>query len=277
MIVYHESAFIPEEEAKISFLDRGFLMGDGLYATIQVFEGKALFLKNHLDRVKAQSLNLGIDLPTLNEKLIYDLIDNNGAHQGIYKLKIVVSGGTDQLMRLPRNRAGSLLIFLKPFTPPPYKPLTMALYPETVVSPHSSFKSLAHLTRYFVAEYAHERKCDDALTRSPEGYLLEASFANIFWVEDETLFTPDRHLPLHFGVSISEAFAMVSKAQFVRKKLEEIPETACLYRINTMSGIRPIEKIEAKVFRRDLSLEKHLFETFEKRKLESFQTLFHSL
>lgn len=271
MIVYFNGSFIAEQEAKISFLERGFLMGDGLYATIQVNQGKALFLKNHLDRLNAQCLNFGIDLAPLVEKTINELIEKNKAFTDIYKLKIVITGGSDHLMRLPRKRPGSLLIFLKPFTPLPFKALTMALYPEPIVTAHSSFKTLAHLSRYFVSQYAYEKETDDALTLSPEGYLLEASFANIFWIDKEILYTPDRHLPLHYGVSISEVFSMMPKAEHVRKRLEEIPETACFYRVNTMSGIRPIEKIEGKVFYRDLSLEKHLLEKFEEKKLEGIK------
>ena len=46
-IVYVNGEFLPEEEAKISIFDRGFLFADGVYEVSTVLEGKLVDNKAH--------------------------------------------------------------------------------------------------------------------------------------------------------------------------------------------------------------------------------------
>lgn len=55
-IVYLNGEFCPAENAKVSVLDRGFLLGDGVYEVIPVYAGKLFRLQHHLQRLDA-SLN----------------------------------------------------------------------------------------------------------------------------------------------------------------------------------------------------------------------------
>lgn len=50
--VYLNGQFIPKQEAKISILNRGFLLADGVYDCIPVFHGKPLHAQRHLDRLR---------------------------------------------------------------------------------------------------------------------------------------------------------------------------------------------------------------------------------
>jgi 4-amino-4-deoxychorismate lyase len=265
MIVYLNDQFIPESEAKISCQDRGFLMGDGVYATLKVENGHTLFLQTHISRLSAQCRLIGITPPTIDPSLIETLIEKNSAFNGVYKLKIVITGGQNPDMNLPHGRNGALFIFLKPFQIAPYKPLKMALYPHSIVSAHASFKSLAHLNRYFVAQHALEHGFDDGVTTTPEGILLEASFANLFWIHTNAFFTPAKELPLHFGVTIGEIAAMMEELHFVKMRLEDIPEGAFVYRANTMSSIRPVQSIDTRVFPRNLALEEMVHTRYARR------------
>lgn len=269
MFVYLDHAFISEEEAKISCFDRGFLLGDGVYATLKVENGSPLFLERHLERLSTQSRNFGIDPREISEEIIYELIDRNQAYEGIYKLKIVCTAGLNPDMALPKSRKGSLFIFMKPFQPLPYAPLNLILYPQTLITAHATFKSLAHLSRYVVAQYAKENGYDDALTTAEEGIVLEASFANLFWMYRGEFFTPDHELPLHFGVTISEITALMRalgiKTHFVKMQLQNIPQEAFLFRANTMSGIRPIISINGRNFGRNSALEEFLLKNYVER------------
>ncbi len=49
--VYLNGQFIPKGDAKISILDRGFLLADGVYDCIPAFHGKSLHAQHHLDRL----------------------------------------------------------------------------------------------------------------------------------------------------------------------------------------------------------------------------------
>ena len=51
-IVYVNGAYVPENEAKISIFDRGFLMGDSIYEVSAVIDGRLIDNKRHLARLE---------------------------------------------------------------------------------------------------------------------------------------------------------------------------------------------------------------------------------
>jgi branched-subunit amino acid aminotransferase/4-amino-4-deoxychorismate lyase len=257
--VYLDGEFISELEAKIPVTNRGFLFGDGVYATLQVNDGHPLFFETHLTSLKEHALSFGLKPLDVPLYIIHELIQKNKASKGVWKLKIILFAGEEPEMFLPARDAKHLLITLKPFEVPPYQPLKLAVFPKPVETAHTAFKSLAHLGRYFVMEHAKKTGLDDAVTTTEQGLLLEAAFGNLFWLESGTLFTPDPSLPLHFGVTIRKVIEFAKERgwniSFVKMRLEEVPQGAYLYRCNTMSGIRPIIKLGSREFPRENSLE----------------------
>ena len=49
-IVYLNGEYVPENEAKVSVLDRGFRWGDAVYDAVRTFEGRPFKLEEHVDR-----------------------------------------------------------------------------------------------------------------------------------------------------------------------------------------------------------------------------------
>ena len=47
-IVYVNGEYLPEEEAKVSVFDRGFLMADAVYEVCSVLDGKLLEFEGHI-------------------------------------------------------------------------------------------------------------------------------------------------------------------------------------------------------------------------------------
>lgn len=270
-IVYLDGEFVLEHEAKISVMDRGFLCGDGAYTTIQVREGQPLFLKAHLRRLQENCAHLKIAPPFIEEGAIEELIEKNRAQEGIWRLKILITGGEDPEMRLPERSFGHLVMALKPFVPLPMKPLRFTCFPIPFGLCHASFKSLAHLNRYYVMEYAHASQYDDAVTATESGILLEASFGNLLWVDEKTktAWTPSSTLPLHVGVTVSVLKEILRKDGYhideVKWTLKDVPEGIALFRVNTMSLIRPVACIDHRDFPLHPSLQAFLMEQYEER------------
>ena len=52
-IVYVNGEFLPEDEAKISVFDRGFLFADGVYEVSTILDGKLVDNGAHLNRPSA--------------------------------------------------------------------------------------------------------------------------------------------------------------------------------------------------------------------------------
>ncbi|MGB1220922.1 MAG: D-amino acid aminotransferase, partial [Alcanivoracaceae bacterium] len=50
-IAYLNGDYLPQDEARISPMDRGFLFGDGVYEVIPVYQGVPFRLEEHLQRL----------------------------------------------------------------------------------------------------------------------------------------------------------------------------------------------------------------------------------
>ncbi|NGX54275.1 MAG: Aminodeoxychorismate lyase [Chlamydiae bacterium] len=243
-IVCLDGKYLPEDQATIPINDRGFLFGDGLFTTILVRDGRPFFLKAHIKQLLRQCAELKITPPQIHEEAISTLIEKNQATSGSWRLKIVITAGNGPERALPSREFGHLLLTLTPYTPPPEKPLELAVYPHPIDHSHARIKSLAFLNRFTVMEYAHEQGADDAITQSADGVLLESAFGNLFWIYEGTIYTPDPALPLYFGVTLSEFLKQTElPVRYGRWKVDEIPEEGSLFRTNSLTLIRPIARI----------------------------------
>ena len=92
--VYLNGSFIPENEAKISIFDRGFLMSDGVYEVTSVIERKLIDFEGHFHRLERSLSELDMTTPLTKEVLLSihrRLIDKNSVNNGLIYLQITLS------------------------------------------------------------------------------------------------------------------------------------------------------------------------------------------
>jgi len=90
-IVYVNGAYQPEEEAKISVFDRGFLFGDAVYEVTAVLDGRLVDFDAHLARLDRSLKEIELPLPIPHEglrELHEALIAENKVGEGIVYLQI---------------------------------------------------------------------------------------------------------------------------------------------------------------------------------------------
>jgi D-alanine transaminase len=78
--------YLPENEAKISIFDRGFLMADGVYEVTSVLDGKLVDFDGHAVRLERSLTELGMKNPISKEDLL-------AVHRELVSLNDVVEGG----------------------------------------------------------------------------------------------------------------------------------------------------------------------------------------
>ncbi|MCG6858029.1 MAG: aminotransferase class IV, partial [Salaquimonas sp.] len=83
--VYVNGQYLPEEEAKISVFDRGFLFADAVYEVTSVIGGQLVDSEAHMERL-ARSLNeLRMDMPlgaSEIEAIERELVERNALDEG---------------------------------------------------------------------------------------------------------------------------------------------------------------------------------------------------
>ena len=84
--VYLNGEYLPENEAKVSIFDRGFLMADGVYEVTSVLDGKLVDFDGHAVRLERSLTELDIKNPISKEDLL-------AVHRELVSLNDVVEGG----------------------------------------------------------------------------------------------------------------------------------------------------------------------------------------
>ncbi|WP_319410675.1 D-amino-acid transaminase [uncultured Cohaesibacter sp.] len=112
-IVYVNGEFLPEEDAKISIFDRGFLFADGVYEVSTILDGKLVDNAAHLARLQRSLGELAIPAPCSMEeieRIQHELIQRNAISAGSIYLQ-VTRGAEDRNFLWSEDLKPSLIMF----------------------------------------------------------------------------------------------------------------------------------------------------------------------
>lgn len=70
LYVYMDGEFVPENEAKVSIFDHGFLYGDGVFEGIRAYNGRVFRLKEHIDRLYDSAKAIDLEIPITKEEFM---------------------------------------------------------------------------------------------------------------------------------------------------------------------------------------------------------------
>lgn len=112
-IVYVNGDYLPEEEAKVSVFDRGFLFADGVYEVTSVLDGKLIDFAGHAKRLERSLSELDMDSPVTEEELLEihrQLVARNELVDGLIYLQ-VTRGAADRDFVYPTGARPTLVLF----------------------------------------------------------------------------------------------------------------------------------------------------------------------
>ena len=101
--VYLNGEYMPEEDAKVSVFDRGFLFADAVYEVTSVLESKLLDFDGHMQRLKRSLSELEIPYEVDTDKLLAvqrELVRLNEIDEGVVYLQIS-RGAADRGFKFP--------------------------------------------------------------------------------------------------------------------------------------------------------------------------------
>lgn len=210
-IAYAHGEFRAWNQVQISPLDRGFLFGEGLYATIAVMDAAPLFCTQHLDRLNAACQQLGFPLGTENwQDIVYKIIEHNKLeHAGI---SLIVTRGVDKTRHhLPTAQKPTLIAFAYPWKPSAKKrPITVDLQPDPRSAAYAHLKMNSLLPNVQASQQAYRAGFDKVIFHR-DGIVVEAAQANLFWVRAGELYTPSHELPMVCGITRRMVFDIAAE------------------------------------------------------------------
>jgi aminodeoxychorismate lyase len=194
MIVYFNGRFVGREEATVSIFDRGFLYGDGLFESIRIYGGNPFLWAEHMDRFEKGAGCLGIRAPLTREEMrrvARELSRRTRVEDAI--LRITLSRGPGRRGYSPAGADHpTLALSLHEIGTPKQRGLEVIF--ANVRAPSQGrlgfCKHSNRLAEILGRAEADEAGADEALLLNSEGKVVEASSANLFWREGNSLATP---------------------------------------------------------------------------------------
>jgi|GEM_PF-99646 len=254
-MIYFNGEFIPLTQLKIEPSDRGFLLSDGLFETMRVYEGEVFCLEEHYTRLQKGADTLKIPLPLklkeLNDILSKLLQENNLTNKNA-TLRITLTRGAGPRGLLPPSEPKStIMITAAPLSPAEHLSLKLHICTKTrrnEKSPLSNLKSLGYLDNILAKMEASEHKADDAIMLNTKDKVACTSAGNIFIVTHyNTVITPrieDGILP-----GITREFVIEhckkNKIPLIEKELtiENILDAKEIFITNSVLEIQPVAMV----------------------------------
>lgn len=89
--IYVNGSFVPENEARISVFDRGFLFADAVYEVSAVIGGRLIDNDTHLRRLERSLGEIAIPMPIPKDRIVeiqHELIRRNTLREGVVYLQV---------------------------------------------------------------------------------------------------------------------------------------------------------------------------------------------
>ena len=261
-VCYVNGRLVPESAGAVSALDRGLLLGDGLFETMRVVAGRILQWRRHWERLDAGAQVIGLALPWTTDVLelaVEDALRANRLREATVRLT-VTRGFSPAARGLPPppDARPTLLIRAAPFTPYPehlyrdgMRVIVSRRTRRNEHSPLSRVKSLCYLDNVIAREEAAAHGADEALLLNTQGNAACATTANLFTVRAGRLHTPplaDGALPGTVRALVIADLAPQIHRPVAATRLSETDLHAAdeLFLTNALMGIMPVCAVDGR-------------------------------
>jgi branched-chain amino acid aminotransferase len=195
MRVWQNGRIVVPEEAHVSMADRGLLLGDGLFETMAVHNGRVFDLDAHLERLASGLGVLGfveaVDLAKLRAG-IARYIAAEDASCAVLRVTVTRGAGPRGLAP-PEAPRPEIFMTLSPMPAVRKTPVSLHIATETRRNEHSvlsRIKALPYLDNVLALSEARAQGADDALLLNTSGTIACATAANVFVIREGRLETP---------------------------------------------------------------------------------------
>ena len=191
MTAWVDGRLVALADAKISVLDHGLVVGDGVFETLRVYRGVPFAWTRHLARLRTSAEGLGLQVP--------DVTELRGAAEAVLRaneltearLRITVTGGVAPPGSGRGDGPPSAFVLAFPIeAAAPSVDVVIAPWTRNENGALAGLKTISYAANVRALAYARDKGAGEAIFANTKGNLCEATGSNVFLVRDGTLITP---------------------------------------------------------------------------------------
>jgi branched-chain amino acid aminotransferase len=211
LTIYLDGEYLPEDRARISVFDHGFLYGDGVFEGIRAYNGRVFRLREHVERLFQSAHAIMLEVPVTPEELgeiVLETCRRNQVANGY--IRVVVSRGVGDLGIDPGKckRGATVVVISANLTMYPrshyeegMSVITTATRRNSPAALDPGIKSLNYLNNILAKIEVNRAGAGEGIMLNLDGYVAEATGDNIFIVQRGVLYTPPAYIGILEGIT----------------------------------------------------------------------------
>ncbi|WP_323768535.1 aminotransferase class IV [Marinovum sp.] len=200
ILIYVNGELKPKAEAVVSVYDAGFMLGDGMWEGMRLYDGKWAFFDEHMDRLfnslKSVSIDLGIGPDDILE-ILDKTAEANGMTTDAHCRLMITRGRKAKPFQHPGlSRWGATIVAIiehsKPVETLQSKGIRLATVPQVrglPMSQDAKFNSHSKLNCVIACIQAEQAGADEGLMLDPHGFVNTTNACNFFIVRRGEVWT----------------------------------------------------------------------------------------
>jgi len=196
-LIYLNGQIVPKDQAKVSVYDSGFMLGDGIWEGLRLYNGTWAFLDAHLDRLfeaaKAIDLDIGLD----RDGVISALLETQKANDMVTDVhaRLMVTRGvkTRPFQHPSLSESGPTVVIIMEHSRPSIpRPISLATVPHIRGLPMTQdpkLNSHSKLNCILACIAAEKAGADEALMLDVNGFVNTTNACNFFIVRKGAVWT----------------------------------------------------------------------------------------
>jgi branched-chain amino acid aminotransferase len=197
ILIHVDGVLKPKAEAMVSVYDSGFMMGDGVWEGLRLYNGRWAFLDDHLDRLFEAAKAIDLDLGRTREEIVQALEDTrraNGMETDAHARLMVTRGRKTRPFQHPGfSRFGPTFVIIMEHSRPKIpRPIRLATVPHLRGLPMTQdpkLNSHSKLNCILACIAAEKAGADEALMLDIHGFVNTTNACNFFIVRKGEVWT----------------------------------------------------------------------------------------
>ena len=197
ILIYVDGQIVPKAQAMVSVYDSGFMLGDGVWEGLRLYDGKWAFLDEHLDRLFEAAKAIDLDIG-MNHAGVVQALDEtrqaNGMTTDTHARLMVTRGIKTRPFQHPSlSRQGPTFVIIMEHSKPSIpRPITLATVPHQRGLPMTQdpkLNSHSKLNCILACIAAQKAGADEALMLDVHGFVNTTNACNFFIVKKGEVWT----------------------------------------------------------------------------------------
>lgn len=197
VLIYVDGQIVPKAEARVSVFDSGFMLGDGVWEGLRLYNGRWAFIDEHLDRLfaaaKAIDLSIGLTREQIKEALFETQKANNMVSDAHARVMITRGIKSRPFQHPSLSKSGPTIVMLlehsRPKIPRPVRLATVPHMRGLPMTQDPKLNSHSKLNCILACIAAEKAGADEALMLDVYGFVNTTNACNFFIVRGGEVWT----------------------------------------------------------------------------------------